>query len=118
MFKTMLLRSIALCALTGCVGTVDRLIPVQGQLVDESGSLITGCELSLTEKSASSQRYSARQRVSGEFKIEFTSWAPTYSSLEVLVECPNRERFLSESYSVLSAGQNGIDIGQVLLKKR
>jgi len=116
--KTMFLRWIALSVLTGCVGTVDRLIPVQGQLVDESGSLITGCELSLTEKSASAQRYSARQRVNGEFKIEFFSWAPSYSSFEVSVECPNREPFLSKSYSVLGAGQNGIDIGQVLLKKR
>lgn len=112
------LLAIGLLFLTGCVTTADRLVSVQGELVDAAGAAVEGCELALMEKSSSADRYVARRRVGGKFSAEFTSWAPSYSSLEVAINCPNHEPFLSKPHPVSSLGRNGIDLGRILLKKR
>ena len=112
------LLSVALLFLTGCVTTADRVVTVQGELVDEAGSAVGGCELTLMEKSSSADRYIARRPVARKFSVNFTSWAPSYSSLEVSIACPNHASFLSKPYPVSSLGKAGIDVGRIRLKSR
>lgn len=118
--KRLRLQAIALVLLgvSGCVSTADRLVSVQGRLVDELGDLINGCEATLYEVSSSSDRYSSHAPVNGEFRTDFTTWAPTYSRVQVKVRCPDREEFTSPSYSVSDASREGINISTVTLKKR
>lgn len=112
------LLSVALLLVTACVTTADRVVTVQGELADATGSAVKGCELALMEKSSSADRYIARRPGSGKFNVNFTSWAPSYSSLEVSITCPNHESFLSKPYPVSALGQAGIDLGRITLRSR
>lgn len=109
-------QALAILASLGCVGTADRLVTIRGNIVSEAGTPISGCELTVAERSKSPDRFVARRSVDASFAVDVFTWAPTTAELEVGVECPNMRRYVSQPYSVSGAGLNGIDVGRVVLR--
>jgi hypothetical protein len=111
-------QAVSVLALSACVGTADRLVTIRGKIVTETGAPIAGCELTLAEKSKSPDKFVARRPVDASFAVDVFTWAPASAELEVGIKCPNVEPYVSKPISVSSAGRNGIDVGQVMLRSR
>ena len=95
-------------------GTMDRLLMVRGELVNEIGLPQQDCTLFLKEISAKKDYYFSDREVGGKFRADFTSWAPNQSELEIKIKCIGKTyEFISRLIKIEKIEYPGINIGRI-----
>jgi hypothetical protein len=109
---------VVLCAVA-CVGPADRIIVVKGELVDEVGTNLADCTLSLTEMRQATDRFTFKTSVSDKFDVAITYWAPSYSSYEIAIDCPEGVTpYRSGPVRVSGSRGDPIDLGRIMILRR
>jgi hypothetical protein len=110
-----------LLILTGCVGTSDRLTPIEGHIVSADGRSLRGCWLEARSASTGEAIKGTREQIDGQssdghFRTGFVN-SPSSGRYFIAIDCgPTLTSYRSSEYDF--AISKPIDLGQIVLNPR
>jgi hypothetical protein len=102
---------ILLALVTGCVGTFDRLTPIEGELASSDGRPLNGCSLQAIDATTGQPVPGTRAEVTGRFRTGFAN-PPRSGRYFIAIDCgPRRLPFKSPEmdFSIVKP----IDLGRI-----
>ncbi len=113
----MRVQAIALLVLvSGCLGTFDRLTPIEGELVSTNGRPLSGCSLQAIDGSTGQVIPNTQAEVNGRFRTGFAN-PPRSGRYFITIDCgPKSVPFKSKEmdFSIVKP----IDLGRVEIGTR
>jgi hypothetical protein len=102
--------------ISGCVGTFDRVLPIEGELVGSDGQSLRGCWLEAKNASTDETVKNTRTQIDGRFRTGFAN-PPRSGSYVLTIDCgPSLAMYRSSEFDFSIS--KPVDLGRVVLKRR
>jgi hypothetical protein len=100
--------------ITGCLGTFDQLIPIEGEIVGSDGRYLTGCSLEARNADTGQQVKNTREQIEGRFRTGISN-PPRSGQYFLAIDCgPSLATYRSPEFDFSIS--KPIDLGRIVLK--
>jgi hypothetical protein len=108
--------AISVLAISGCVGTYDRVQLIEGELVGSDGSFLNGCWLEAKSSNADEPVKNSRTQVDGRFRAGLVN-PPSKGTYFLTIDC-GPSLAVYKSAGIDFSISKPVDLGKIVLKRK